>query len=80
LRQQDFKKIGSDSAVPGLNRNQAHENVIVVPQKEVIDEFNNTVKPFFDKKYLLQKEIDTLTKFRDSLLPKLMSGKIEIHA
>lgn len=80
LKQQDFKKIGSDSAVPGLNRNQAHENTIVVPEKNVVNEFNELVKPLFDRKYVVKNEIATLSRLRDSLLPKLMSGKIEIKA
>ncbi len=80
LKEQDFKKIGSDSAVPGLNRNQAHENTIVVPEKNVVDDFNEVVKPLFEKKFILTNEIATLTRLRNSLLPKLMSGKIEIKA
>jgi type I restriction enzyme S subunit len=36
LKGQDFKKIGSDSAVPGLNRNQAHDNLVIIPSKGVI--------------------------------------------
>lgn len=80
LKQQDFKKIGSDSAVPGLNRNQAHENIIVIPEKSVVDDFNELVKPLFDRRFIVKNEIATLTRLRDSLLPKLMSGKIEIKA
>jgi type I restriction enzyme S subunit len=79
LKQQDFKKIGSDSAVPGLNRNEAMRNDIVIPSIDVINSFNDLVKGFFDKKYLLSKENKSLIEIRDSILPRLMSGKININ-
>jgi type I restriction enzyme S subunit len=78
LINQDFKKITSDSAVPGLNRNQALANDVVIPNIEIIKLFNDLIKPLFEKKFEIKIENQTLTQIRDSLLPKLMSGKIEI--
>ena len=78
LKQQEFKKISSDSAVPGLNKNQALDNNIIIPSLDVIEEFNFIAHPFFERKYLSNIEINFLTKIRDSLLPKLMAGQIEI--
>jgi type I restriction enzyme S subunit len=76
LKNQNFNKIGSDSAVPGLNRNQALLNPIICPDSDTICQFNTLLKPFFEKKYSNNQEIQTLTQLRDALLPKLMSGKI----
>jgi len=79
LKKQEFKKITSDSAVPGLNRNQAMDNVVTIPDIEIIKNFNSIIQPLFLKKEINSTQIQTLTLTRDTLLPKLMSGKIEIN-
>jgi type I restriction enzyme S subunit len=76
LSKQDFKKIGSDSAVPGLNRSEAYNNETVIPQIEVINHFSRITKPIFDEINLIEKQTRTLTALRDLLLPRLMRGEI----
>lgn len=78
LKEQEFKKIASDSAVPGLNRNQAMDNIVTIPDLNVIKCFNAIVQPVFQKKEENTNEIKTLTQIRDTLLPKLMTGQLEI--
>ncbi len=79
LLSQNFKNIASDGAVPGLNRNEALRNSIIIPSIETIKQFNDLVKPFFKKRLYLKKENQTLNQLRDSLLPKLMNGKIKVN-
>ena len=78
LRNQFFRRISSDSAVPGLNRNEALRNKVVVPTVQIVNLFNETIKPVFDKIRVNSDNITTLTILRDSLLPKLMAGKISL--
>jgi len=78
LKEQDFKKIGSDSAVPGLNRNQAYDNLVVIPSTEAIEQFNEKMVAIFEKIYNNEEQSATLASLRDALLPKLMSGEIEV--
>ena len=40
--------------------------------------FTETVEPLFNNIWLIQDEIYTLTTIRDTLLPKLMSGEIDV--
>jgi type I restriction enzyme S subunit len=80
LKEQEFKKIASDSAVPGLNRNQAMDNEVTIPDVYVIKDFNAIIKSIFLKREENINQIKTLTQIRDSLLPKLMTGKIEMQA
>ena len=40
--------------------------------------FDNIVKPIFNQCYFLSKENQNLMKQRDMLLPRLMSGKLEV--
>jgi type I restriction enzyme, S subunit len=79
LKEQDFKKIGSDSAVPGLNRNQAYDNLVVIPTNEAIGQFNDTVQSIFDNIFNIGQESKFLAQIRDSLLPKLLSGEISME-
>jgi type I restriction enzyme S subunit len=78
LKQQNFLLIGSDSAVPGLNRNHAYQNTVVVPHVELLEEFEATCDPLFTKIKKNTQEIALLSKLRDTLLPKLMSGELRV--
>lgn len=41
-------------------------------------EFNKVTSSYFSKLYLNRKQISTLVKLRDTLLPKLMSGEVRV--
>ena len=61
-----------------ITRNTFEQLLVVVPPSELIVSFNNIVTPILTKikDYLCQTTI--LSKTRDSLLPKLISGEIEV--
>ncbi|MDM1543906.1 restriction endonuclease subunit S [Empedobacter sp. 189-2] len=48
------------------------------PNIEMINEFHEIVKEYFDKIGTNQQQIQTLTQLRDTLLPKLMSGEVRV--
>lgn len=50
----------------------------IVPPKEKIEKFQNSIKTKFDKIKSNQIQIQTLEKLRDTLLPKLMSGEVRV--
>ncbi len=78
LKRQNFDRLLSDSAVPGLNRDLALSMEVVVPKRKIINNFGVLVESFFTKLHSNKKTIQTLTQTRDTLLPKLMSGQIRI--
>lgn len=49
-----------------------------IPPKELQEEFVNEVSPLFDLIDVLQQKNEVLTKARDLLLPRLMSGEITV--
>lgn len=49
-----------------------------IPTEELLAIFCNKVAPYFEKIKTLQKQIELLSQARDRLLPKLMSGEIEV--
>ena len=70
----NFEEMNSDSAVQGLNRDNALSSEILKTPGNKINEFNNTCLVIFGKIKTNIKQIRTLTQLRDILLPKLMSG------
>ena len=61
-----------------INKNIINEYEILLPEKGVMDKLNYLTKPIFEKIYGLFKMNNHLTEARDRLLPKLMSGEIEV--
>ena len=51
---------------------------VIIPPKEMIDEFNEKILPIFNYQLTIQKEIQKLTNLRDRLLPLLMNGQVEV--
>ena len=50
-----------------------------LPTKDIIDHFTKIVEPFFDEIKNLNIQNHNLTKQRDLLLPRLMSGKLSVE-
>jgi type I restriction enzyme, S subunit len=78
LRNQSFQRISSDSAVPGLNKNAALRNSAIVPDVEIVNHYNEIAKPIFERMNLIRIENEILTQLRDTLLPKLITGKLTV--
>ena len=53
---------------------------VVIPDNETIEEFNAFCNPIFQQQEALEAENSRLTDIRDALLPKLMSGKLDVSA
>jgi len=78
LQEEDLSQLNANSAQPGLNQESMKSFEIVIPPKELLDEFGCIVKPWIDKIFFNAKQIRTLEKLRDTLLPKLMSGEVRV--
>ncbi len=55
------------------------DSPVTIPDKKIRNGFREAVKPIFSKKESNQREIQTLSKTRDALLPKLMSGQLRVN-
>jgi type I restriction enzyme S subunit len=51
---------------------------VIYPPTEVTSQFMKVVAPFLQKKWLAAEENQSLTSIRDSLLPRLISGELQI--
>jgi type I restriction enzyme S subunit len=78
LKSLGLEKMNSDAAVPGLNRDDAHRLRIVVASRDVLSRYGEMAERLFTQIRLLQDESLTLIDVRDSLLPRLITGELEI--
>lgn len=66
------------AAQPHVYAKDINKMKILLPSTELIETANKKIKLMHEKIYSLQQQITNLTQQRDLLLPRLMSGKIEI--
>ncbi|WP_155718964.1 restriction endonuclease subunit S [Streptococcus oralis] len=66
------------SAQPKISKGRLEKLKILVPDAITMEHFNNLINPMFDEINVLKKQLIRITKQRDMLLPRLMSGKLEV--
>ena len=70
--------ITAGSVQSKFNKTEFKSLELTMPDDELIIKFNELVSPIFEYKNKVSDEITNLTKLRDTLLPKLMSGEIDV--
>lgn len=78
LERLDFAGLNAGAAVPTLNRNDVHALLVVLPPRHWVAEFDRIVQPMIDMKIRLERKNTNLRAQRDLLLPKLISGEIDV--
>lgn len=69
---------GGKAAIPGINQNDVRSLYIFTPENDKVQEFGKSVLPLFKQILKNLSQNRTLTHLRDTLLPRLMSGEIEV--
>lgn len=75
-----FSQFANGSNVLHLKPSSLKNQKVLIPTEELINKFVKIVKPINDTINNLNRQNDTLTQQRDLLLPRLMSGKLEVKA
>ena len=70
--------IKGGSAQPKFNKTDFKNTSVLIPPKDILTRFHETVAPMFEMISQRQTEIAHLADLRDTLLPKLMSGEINV--
>lgn len=78
LHNMDLASMNSGSAVPSMTTDILNSIVIVVPPQSVLDSFDETTKALWELHESNLHESSRLATLRDTLLPKLMSGEIDV--
>lgn len=66
------------SAQKGIRMGDLRKYAFLLPTKNVINDFTNQISPILRNVSLLRNENKNLIQQRDMLLPRLMSGKLEV--
>lgn len=70
--------IKGGSAQPKFNKTDFKNLPIFLPSDDLLEQFHQTVKPMFELIEKNNEENQALTVTRDTLLPKLMSGELDV--
>lgn len=78
LKGLDMYSFNIGAAVPSMTVNILSGIDILCPTDDVLEQFERKVLPMFEMETVLKKQIKAAEEARDTLLPKLMSGEIEV--
>jgi len=72
--------LNTGSAQPGINRQGVKTLPILLPDKRLAEAFDREVAPITNRIFRNCHESRTLARLRDALLPKLLSGEVDVSA
>ena len=80
LRMKDLLDgLGSNGAtMTNVNKSKLEKLIIISPSKDVVKQYNDVCKPLFESALNLSRKNVYLKNMREALLPKLMSGEVEV--
>lgn len=79
LKNMRLENFNAGAGVPTLNRNHLNGIPIIVPSKEIQNQFDGVVSKLHEQAELLRSANQKLTETRDTLLPRLISGKLSVE-
>lgn len=80
LRMKDLLDgLGSNGAtMTNVNKSKLEKLIIISPSKDIVKQYNDVCKPLFESALNLSRKNVYLKNMREALLPKLMSGEVEV--
>jgi type I restriction enzyme S subunit len=78
LKSMKLENFNSGAGVPTLNQNHLHTLKFALPTKVIQEKFEEIINPIFQEIDLLKEKNQNLRQTRDLLLPRLMSGKLQV--
>jgi type I restriction enzyme S subunit len=76
----ELKHRGGKAAIPGINQADVRELRILVPPDELLKRYEEITEPIVGKILDNSKRIKVLSELRDTLLPRLVSGQLQLAA
>lgn len=78
MKRMGLEHLNTDAAVPGLNRDNAYRRPIVIPGNDLLTAWDSIVGTIRSKISHNGMQMESLTDLRDTLLPRLISGKLQL--
>ena len=73
-----LEAIGGGSTMANVNKNKFENLDVIIPPDTILENFDKIVDPLFKQVSLLTLQNQKLAQARDLLLPRLMSGEVEV--
>ena len=80
FKQTPVKSIVTGAVQPKISQANLRSVQVVIPPERNLKEYNDLVEPLFSLLRANEEECKSLAALRDTLLPKLMSGEIDVSA
>lgn len=80
MKSKDLASMNAGSAVPSMTTDILNALELAIPPAERLAEFETLISPMYQAMQTNKRESSKLAVLRDTLLPKLMSGKIDISS
>ena len=78
IKRFDFSKMNEGTSVPSNTAARLNKMPILIPTHKILEMYDETLCPIYNKRKMKDKESRTLSLLRDTLLPRLMSGELEV--
>ncbi len=78
LKNLNVKSVVTGAVQPKINQSNLKSLKVIIPDNNILKKYNHILEPIFEKYKLLVDETETLKNIRDTLLPKLMSGELDL--
>lgn len=78
LKRLNFESLNRGSTQPLITQTDLKNVEIIIPKDEILESWHNIVSNLFLRIFNNNSQIQTLSRLRDSLLPKLMKGEIRV--
>ena len=75
-----FNNLAQGAAQQNISKEKVASALAVLPPRKMIKSFDAVAEPVFAQLKTLQSQIQNLRATRDALLPRLLSGQIEVEA
>lgn len=74
----NIKSIVTGAVQPKVSQTNLKKVTVVIPPMHILKEFDGVIQPMFEDIRNRRAENERLTAIRDTLLPRLMSGEIDV--
>ena len=74
----NVQSIVTGAVQPKISQANLNRVSVIIPSQEELQAFDSTIQPIFAEIRILRAENERLAATRDALLPKLMSGEIDV--
>lgn len=78
VKAKDLASMNAGSAVPSMTTDILNAMEVVIPSASALEEFESLVAPMYEAMEANDVQSKALSQMRDTLLPKLMSGAIDV--